>query len=228
MGRTTEHRPWLPFANRADAGTRLARKLHRFAGRQDVAVLGLARGGVPIAAAVATALGRPLGALSVRKLGVPGSPEVAFGAMARYGGHTTTVHRHHTMDHLRRDGYTVAELDAVAAAEEAELARRRQLFAPDPELPVAGLTVLLCDDGIATGATMEAAVRVMREAGAAAVLACIPAAPAQACRDLAGVADEVVCLQPWRDLHAVSEAYLRFEQLSDSQVLALLKRRERP
>lgn len=225
MGRNTEHHPWLPFDDRDDAGTRLGRKLHRFARRPDVVVLGLARGGVPVAAAAAGALELPLGALSVRKLGVPGSPEVAFGAMAFYGSHTVTVHQGRIMDHLRHSGYTLAELDAVAAAEETELLRRAELFSTVPELQVAGRTVLLCDDGMATGATMSAAVGVMREAGAGVVLVCVPAAPAQSCHDLALLADEVVCLQPWPGMHAVSEAYLRFEQLEDEQVLTLLDSR---
>lgn len=225
MGRNTEHHPWLPFDDRDDAGARLGRKLHRYARRPDAVVLGLARGGMPVAAAVARGLELPLGALSVRKLGVPGSPEVAFGALALYGSHTVTVHQARIMNHLRLSGYTLAELDTVAVAEETELLRRAKLFATVPELPVAGRTVLLCDDGMATGATMSAAVGVMREAGAGVVLACVPAAPAQSCQDLALIADEVVCLQPWPGMHAVSEAYLRFEQLDDAHVLTLLDSR---
>ncbi|MGO4384868.1 phosphoribosyltransferase [Specibacter sp. RAF43] len=222
MGHSAESRPWQPFLDRDDAGARLARKLHRFRGWDNAVVLGLARGGVPIGAAVARGLGLPLGVMVVRKLGVPGAPEVAFGAVATYGGFTTTVHLAATMEHLRRAGFAIGELDEVDQAERAELARRQDLYVRGAQPPVVGRTVLLCDDGLATGATMRAAVGLMREAGAGVVLVCVPTAPARTCEELAAVADQMVCLQPWPDLHAVSEAYLRFDQIADAQVLELL------
>jgi len=234
MGHSTESKPWLPFTDRHDAGLRLALKLRHMrtpsqpTGTNPAVVLGLSRGGVPIAAEVAAVLGLPLGVLVARKLGVPGSPEVAFGAVATYGGFTHLSHLPFVLDHLRRDGYTLAELDAVEAAERGELARQQALFVRGAQPPVSGRTVLLCDDGLATGATMRAALNLMREVGAGAVHVCVPAAPAVTCRELAALADEVTCLQPWPAMHAVSEAYLRFEQVNDATVLAVLAGANRP
>jgi len=184
--------------------------------------LGLARGGVPIAAVAAARLGLPFAALIVRKLGVPGFPEVAFGALAAYADLVEPVYLSRTMDRLRREGFRDEELEVVEAVERAELARRRELYLRGPQPPVSGRTVLLVDDGLATGATMMAAVGLMRKAGAAVVVACVPAGPAETCRRLVDLADVVVCLQPRRDLSAVSEAYRRFDQVSDAEVLALL------
>jgi|GEM_PF-287564 len=244
---SAEPLPWLPFLDRHDAGTRLGWALSAparpgqdapgaalpdaaapggggrlSAGRGDAVVLGLARGGVPVAAAVARELGLPLGVLVVRKLGVPGSPEVAFGALATYAGSTAAVHLERTVRALRRHGYDSGALEQVERDERAELARRQGLYAGGAQPPVAGSTVLLCDDGLATGATLRAAVAAMRGAGAATVVACVPAGPAHACLELAAVADRVVCLQPWTTFHAVSEAYLNFHQVGDGEVLALL------
>jgi predicted phosphoribosyltransferase len=267
MAYAAEPRPWQPFLDRDDAGSRLGLALRRpldaamprdrqpwngrgrgigrhgsrsqdhvhddgagqrFAPTANALVLGLARGGVPVAAGVARALGLPLGVLVVRKLGVPGSPEVAFGAVASYAGKTAAVHLERTVQELRRHGYGIEELDGVEREERAELARRQALYVRTPQQAVAGRTVLLCDDGLATGATMHAAVSVVREAGAAAVLACVPAAPQAVCADLAAVADRVVCLQPWPNLRAVSEAYLSFGQVGDAEVLARLGGSEPP
>ncbi|NVM98613.1 phosphoribosyltransferase [Arthrobacter sp. SDTb3-6] len=225
MDYTAEPKPWQPFLDRDDAGTRLGRALLEAPGGKGLdrpLVLGLARGGVPVAAGVARALGVPLGVLVVRKLGVPGSPEVAFGAVATYAGAAAAVHLEQTVHELRRHGYGARELEQVEQEERAELARRQALYAPETQDPAAGRTVLLCDDGLATGATMRAAVTLMRNAGAAEVLACIPAAPEKVCAELLTVADRVACLQPWPGLRAVSEAYLRFGQLGDAGVLALL------
>ena len=246
MGYSSDPPPWLPFLDRNDAGTRLARALRPpgrdlhggegaglegaglesagadIPGLDGAVVLGLARGGVPVAGAVARALALPLGTMVVRKLGVPGSPEVAFGALATYGGDTATVHLDETIRELRSHGRGIDELEEVDRDERLELARRQGLYVHGTQTPVAGRTVLLCDDGIATGATMRAAVALMREAGAGLVLACVPAAPEVSCAELAATADRVVCLQPWPNLRAVSEAYLRFGQVSDAEVLALL------
>lgn len=224
MARSTERQPWLPFRDRDDAGRRLARKLRAFGGRHDAVALGLARGGVPIAATAANRLALPFGALIVRKLGVPGSPEVAYGALAAYGNLVEPVYLPRTLARLRREGLRDDDLDVVEAAERAELARRQELYLRGTPQPVAGRTVLLCDDGLATGATMMAAVSLMRKAGAAVVVACVPAGPADTCRRLVELADDVVCLQPRRDLRAVSEAYRYFGQVSDDEVLALLRK----
>ncbi|WP_125609970.1 phosphoribosyltransferase [Specibacter cremeus] len=212
------------FTDRVDAGNRLAAELHGFRGRDDVTVLGLARGGVPIASRVAADLRLPSGALVVRKLGVPGRPEVAFGALATHGPHRETLYVTDTVDALLRHGYTQESLDEVEGAELAELAGRVARYGASAQRPVAGRTVLLCDDGIATGATMRAAVRLMRKAGAAVVLVCVPTAPADTARALTQEADDVVCLRPLHDLEAVSQVYLHFDQVSDVEVLDLLRR----
>lgn len=226
MGVSSETRPWFPFTDRDDAGRRLARKLLPFRRSPEALVLALARGGVPVGHAVAAALALPWDVMVVRKLGVPGSPETAFGALARYGALTSAVHLSATVEYLYRTGYSSADLDRVDAAERAELERRQARYVTGPQPAVVGRTILLCDDGAATGATLRAAVEVLRREGAGSIQVCLPAAPASTCKQLAALADGVTCLQPWPAMHAVSEAYLRFDQLDDARVAAALASRD--
>ncbi|MHA7269770.1 phosphoribosyltransferase [Arthrobacter sp. HLT1-20] len=220
MGYSAEPPPWLPFTNRDDAGARLVRGLPDFRRAPNTVVLALARGGVPIGQAVARGLELPWDVMVVRKLGVPGSPETAFGALARYGTDTAAIRLPAMVERLRHSGFSVAGLEHVEAAERAELERRQARFVTKPQPAVAGHTVLLCDDGAATGATLMAAMAVLRQARAATIHLCLPVAPAHTCQELAGLADGVTCLQPWPALHAVSEVYLHFGQLDDAQVMA--------
>ena len=181
-------------------------------------VLGLVRGGVPVAAAIAAALRLPLDALVVRKLGVPWAPEVAFGAL---GPADVKVLNKQVSSRL-----TPAEIEMVIRQESAELARREQIFrAGQPPLELTGYDVLVIDDGLATGATARAAVEVARRLGAARVVLAVPVGSAQAVRHLREVADEVVC--PWvpPNFDAVSRFYKSFPQVSDDEVIALLSDR---
>lgn len=181
-------------------------------------VLGLVRGGVPVAAAIADALRLPLDALVVRKLGVPWAPEVAFGAL---GPADVKVLNKQVSSRL-----TPAEIEMVLQQESAELVRREQIFrSGQPPLDLTGYDALVIDDGLATGATARAAVEVARRLGAARVVLAVPVGSAQAIQHLREVADEVVC--PWvpRDFDAVSRFYKSFSQVGDDEVVALLSDR---
>lgn len=204
------------FADRADAGRRLAERLRGYRGR-DVLVLGLPRGGVPVAAEVARALGAPLDVLVVRKLGVPTQPELAFGAIGEDGVRVLndTV--------LRRLGLGETEIGAVEAAERAELERRVTRYRGGrPGQPLTGRTVLIVDDGFATGATARAAALVARARGADTVVLAAPIGAADTVAELGTVADEVVCLGAPFDFVAVGQGYADFSQTPDDQVCALL------
>lgn len=204
------------FADRAEAGQRLARELQGYRGR-DVVVLGLPRGGVPVAAEVARALGAPMDVLVVRKLGVPYQPELAFGAIGEGG--VRVVNR----EVLRRTGLSEDAIAAVESAERDELARRVQLYRDDREgLPLAGRVVLIVDDGFATGATARAAALVARAAGAGTVVLAAPIGAADTIAALREVADDVVCVgTPW-NFCAVGQGYRDFGQTTDDEVCALL------
>ena len=200
------------FADRADAGRRLADAL-AVDGIADGIVVGLARGGVVTAAAVAERLGLPLDVLAVRKVGHPLEPEYAIGAVTPGGGLF-----------LRDDGWTTPEAvaAAVAAAERRAEELDDRLHAGHAALDPAGRTVLLVDDGLATGATMTAAVRWAREAGAARVVVAIPLGPADTVAALASEADEVVCPEQPPLFGAVGLWYERFPPVADEEVSALL------
>jgi putative phosphoribosyl transferase len=207
----------MTYADRHAAGATLARHLTSFAGSSAI-VLGLVRGGVPVAASVARKLRLPLDALVVRKLGVPWAPEVAFGALGPAG---VQVLNKRTSSHL-----TEAEIEAVVRHESAELTRREKSFrAGRPPLDLTGHDALVVDDGLATGATARAAVEVARRLGAARVILAAPVGSDQAVRQLREVADEVIC--PWvpRQFDAVSRFYDSFHQVSDDEVVALLSDR---
>ena len=206
-----------PFLDRRHAGRRLAAVLVDRWPDRPVVVLALPRGGVPVAAEVAAALGAPLDVLVVRKLGVPGQPELALGAIA--SGGVTVIND----EVVRLLGITDAQIDSVRRVEVGELARRdREYRGERPPLDLAGRTVVLVDDGLATGATMRAAARAVRVAGAGHVVVAVPVAARESCRTVKEVADEVVCVEQPVDFRAVGLWYSDFTQTSDSEVRAVL------
>jgi putative phosphoribosyl transferase len=206
------------FRDRVEAGDVLAARLGHYAGRADVLVLALPRGGVPVGARVARALGAQLDVFVVRKLGVPGHEELAMGAIASGG---VRIHNEEVVRKLRMDDATIQQ---VAEAEERELARRERSYRqqrPPPDLT--GRVVILVDDGLATGSTMRAAVAAAGAAGPARVVVAVPTAPASTCEQRRREADEVVCVTTPRPFRAVGYSYLSFPQTTDEEVRALLR-----
>lgn len=210
------------FEDRTDAGERLAAVLTQFRERPDTVVLGLARGGIPVAAAVAKALYLPLGTVLVRKLGIPGHDETAYGALAWVRGRTVRLINKPLLDRVLEHGVRQASLDAVEQRERTELLRRVELY-PGADLDVAGKTVLLVDDGLATGATMRAAVEAVREGGAATVVAAAPVGSVEAEASLERVCDAVLCLHLPGKFRAVGSFYRHFDQLSDDDAISILE-----
>jgi putative phosphoribosyl transferase len=213
------------FADRAAAGAELARALQQRQLPAPVLVLALPRGGVPVAHEIALALAAPLDVLLVRKVGLPGQPELAIGAIA---SGDIVVHDRSIEQHFPDIAQT---FDRVATAERCELRRREAVYrAGLAPLALAGQSVVLVDDGLATGSTMLAAVRAARAGGAGRVVVAAPVASRQAAELLAAEADELVILQIPPMLFAIGEWYERFEQLEDAEVCRLLElhRRQRP
>ncbi len=205
------------FQDRRDAGRQLAAKLASYAGDPSVLVLGLPRGGVPVAYEVAKALHAPLDVFVVRKLGVPGHRELAMGAIASGG---VRVLNPDVIDGL---GIPPPAVDAVAARESLELERQQRVYrgdAPPPDL--GGRTVLVVDDGLATGSTMRAAVQSLRQSGPKRIIIAIPVAARETAHSLREEAD-VVCLSMPAEFHAVSNWYEDFSQTSDEEVRSLLE-----
>jgi predicted phosphoribosyltransferase len=206
------------FRDRAEAGDVLAGLLGHYAGRDDLVVLALPRGGVPVGVRVAQALGAPLDVFVVRKLGVPGHEELAMGAIASGGVEVVNEQV------AGRLGLGEADLRRAAEAEGRELARREHHYRegrPPPDL--AGRVVILVDDGLATGSTMRAAVAAVRRLGPARVVVAVPTAPASTCQRLREEADEVICATTPRPFRAVGYSYRSFPQTSDEEVRALLR-----
>ena len=206
------------YRDRADAGRQVAARLRDYKGNNDVLVLALPRGGVPVAFEVATAIEAPLDVLCVRKLGTPGQPELAMGAIASGGVRVMNE------DVLRSLGIGEEEIEAVARRELLELARREQAYRGDRKaLEIAGKIVVLVDDGVATGATMRAAVAALRQLGSTRVIVAVPHGAEETCAKLRREADEVVCLaSPWPYV-AVGRWYENFSQTSDAEVAELLE-----
>jgi erythromycin esterase-like protein/predicted phosphoribosyltransferase len=212
----------IPFRDRTDAGQQLAAHLSRYRGRPDVIVLGLPRGGIPVAAEVAEALDAPLDAFLVRKLGVPGHEELAMGAIASGG---LRVLNESTVRDL---GIPGAAIDAVEASERRELARRERLYrGARPPLDVAGKTVILVDDGLATGSTMRAGALALRELHPAWLVGAVPVASRSVCDAMRDVVDEMVCAETPEPFYAVGLWYDNFGQTSDDEVRTALARAER-
>jgi putative phosphoribosyl transferase len=206
------------FKDRNDAGVQLAGKLMHYARHQRVVVLGLPRGGVPVACEVARALHAPLDIFVVRKLGVPGHRELAMGAIASGG---VQVLNPNVVKALHIDESTIA---AVAAEERKELERQERAYRRDTPFPdLSGRTVIVVDDGLATGSTMRAAINSLRQLQAARIVVAVPVGAADTCRNLAGEADEVVCVSVPEDFHAVSAWYGEFSQTTDEEVRRLLE-----
>jgi len=207
------------FTDRHEAGRELARLLGHYAHRPDVWVLGLPRGGVPVAYEVARALGAPLDVLVVRKLGVPGHEELAMGAIAPGG---VRVLNQGLLEQL---GIEPRELERVERRERAELERRQQAYrGPRPFPDLRGKSVILVDDGLATGASMRAAVLALRAMNPARIVVAVPVAPPDSCEALLEVADEVKALRQPEPFRAVGLWYEHFPQTSDEEVQELLRR----
>jgi putative phosphoribosyl transferase len=205
------------FADRRDAGRRLAAELTRYAGRDDVVVLALPRGGVPVGHEVARALGAPLDVFLVRKLGVPGHEELAMGAIASGGVRVLNEHV------LGQIGLSDATIEAVAGREAEELRRREALYRgerPAPELR--GRTAILVDDGLATGSSMRAAIAALKQMGPASIVVAVPVAARETCDDLRTEVDDVVCAVTPEPFYAVGLWYADFSQTTDDEVRDLL------
>ena len=212
----------MSFLDRSDAGRRLANRTLHLRG-EDVVVLALPRGGVPVAAEVARALGAPLDVIVVRKLGVPVQPELGMGAIGE--GDVRIINP----EVVAITHVTDAEIATVERRERAELDRRARRFRGDrPRTPLAGRTAVIIDDGIATGSTARAACQVARAQGAARVVLAVPVAPPSACAALAADADEVICLETPGHFLAIGEWYRDFSQTSDREVISLLQRARGP
>jgi len=210
-------KPKLPFQNRAEAGRLLGAELAARSLGRDPIVLALARGGVAVGAEVAEALHAPLDVMVVRKLGVPWQPELAMGAIAR----GTRV-----LDHamIAAANLSDQEVEAVAKRESEELERREKRYRQGPEPDLRGRTVILVDDGLATGSSMIAAARHARAMNAHRLIVAVPVGSMEACERLRREAGECVCLATPDPFRAVGEWYVDFEQVSDSEVHEILKR----
>lgn len=208
-----------PYTDREDAGRLLARELERFRETPRLLVLGLPRGGVPVAAEVAEGMDAELDVVMVRKVGVPHQPEFAMGAIAAVGGTLEVVWNREVVDQVA----TEQVFNDAVALERVELDRREREYRWDrPPIEIAGRTVIVVDDGLATGATMRAALVAVRALNPEELVAAVPVSLGNALAGVRELADDAVC--PWisTDLHAVGQAYRHFEQTTDTEVRRLL------
>lgn len=205
------------FLDRYDAGIQLAVKLLKYRTEPDVVVLALPRGGVPVAYEIATALSAPLDVFIVRKLGMPEHPEFAIGAIATGG--VQVLHD----DVIRTYGIPRSAIQRVIEMERRELERREDAYRQQPPMALRGKTVILVDDGLATGASMRAAVQSVRARQPKRVVVAVPVGAPDTCRDFADISDEVVCAQTPEDFSAVGQWYQHFGQTSDEEVRTLLE-----
>jgi predicted phosphoribosyltransferase len=210
--------PVEPFADRREAGATLAQRLQAYKDRDDVVVLALPRGGVPVAFEVARALGAPLDVFVVRKLGLPGHRELAMGAIASGGVRILND------DVVQWYGIPTAAIDAVAREEQSELERRERLYRADlPPLDLRGRVVLLIDDGLATGSTMKAAVEAVRLHQPSRIVVAVPVGSPETCQEFSQAADEIVCARTPQPFSAVGQWYRDFSETSDDEVRRLLR-----
>jgi putative phosphoribosyl transferase len=210
------------FLDRYDAGRRLAAALSRYADQTDVLILALPRGGVPVAYEVARALHAPLDLFLVRKLGFPGHPELAMGAIATGGVRILDE------ELIRMYGVPAEMIEQVTAAEQRELQRRERLYRDDrPPPDVKDRTVILIDDGLATGSTMRAAVEALREEGAKKIVVAVPVAPPETCEALRAEVDDIICAVTPEPFRAVGVWYADFSETGDDEVREILVRAER-
>jgi len=208
------------FTDRRDAGRTLAARLQQYANRDDVIVLALPRGGVPVAFEVATTLDAPLEVFMVRKLGTSGHSELAMGAIA--SGCVRVLND----DVVRWLGISPDQIDAVARQEQQELERREAAYRKGVSLPsLDGRVVILVDDGLATGSTMRAAVQAVKQQRPARVIVAVPVGARETCDELGALADEVICARMPEPFTAVGQWYLDFQQTTDEEVKALLSER---
>lgn len=207
------------FSNRYEAGKVLATHLQEFAHNKKAIILALPRGGVPVAYEVALALSLPLDICLVRKLGLPGHEEYAMGAIA-FGG--TVMFNESIIDELKIDQDSIAK---VLTAEQKELIRRELLYRGKRSFPeLLGKTIILVDDGIATGSTMRAAVEALKQHKPASIIIAVPVAASSTCEEMAKLVDKVICPLKPNPFHAVGLWYNDFAQTSDEEVIALLKK----
>lgn len=209
----------LPFRDRTEAGRILANRLSAYAGRRDTIVFALPRGGVPVAAEIAESLRVPMYVFVVRKLGVPGHPELAMGAITSGGKRLINRAVTHSLNIPESD------IENVVCCETRELQRRERLYGRGRQLPqVKDKNVILVDDGVATGSSMLLAVQSLREQGAGRVIVAVPVAPPAAVSELNRLADEVVCLAQPEPFAAVGQWYKDFSQVEDQEVCRTLDR----
>ena len=210
----------MSFRNREEAGRKLAARLLKYKGEEAV-VFALPRGGAPVAAPIATALDAPLDLVLVRKIGVPFQPELAMGAVAD-GGEPLTIRNE---DVIEMAGVSEGEFEAVRQRELDEIERRRRLYIglrPRPE--VEGRVAIVVDDGVATGATMRAALRAVRARRPKKLVLATPVAPPSTLASLSAEADETICLETHEDFGAIGYFYADFHQISDGEVVSTLDR----
>jgi len=209
----------MVFSNRTEAGRKLAKELAAYGNRRDVIVLGIPRGGVPVAFEVAGALGAPLDVFIARKLGVPGHEELAFGAIASGG---VGFLDQQTVEAL---GISESEIERVTAQEKQELERRENVYRVGrSSLKMEGLTAILVDDGIATGASMHAAIAALRQMKPARIVVAVPVAPPSTCERLRSEVDDLVCVYAPELFYAIGQFYDDFSQVTDEQVIDLIQR----
>jgi predicted phosphoribosyltransferase len=207
------------FRDRADAGRRLAARLAPYAGRRGLLVLALPRGGVPVAGEIAERLGAPLDLFIVRKLGVPGQPELAMGAIASGGVRVMND------DVVKLLAIPAEKIERVAEKEEKEIERREREYGDGRPFPdIAGRTIILVDDGLATGATMLAAVQALEGMGPAAIIVAVPVASTETCEQFRDEVDEVICLHTPTPFHGVGMWYEDFSQTTDQEVRDIVRR----
>jgi len=208
----------LIFQDRADAGLKLANELRGYANERDAIVLGIPRGGVSVAYEVASALGLPLDVFVVRKLGVPGHEELAFGAIASGGV------RFLDREIMELAGVTAPDIERITQREKRELDRRERLYRGHrPPLQLMGKTVILVDDGIATGASTQAAIAALRQLNAGWIVVAAPVGAAATCKRLRAAVESLVCLDEPKSFYAIGQFYEDFRQVADEEVARLLR-----